>query len=190
MASPGPEPTHHEHHGNIKGKHLHQRRKVMLCFDNSKNSVELFEWAVQNIFQKENDHVIIATVFPDTDGAILGSFLSVKNLSDLTNQTSGEPEDLVRKHKAAKEAANSKLQVLAAKLNEKHITTQIMLLNGDAKTLLVKAAQDVKADLVLVASRGFGVFKRAVLGSVSNYLVHELNVPVLIMKTQSSVADH
>jgi nucleotide-binding universal stress UspA family protein len=39
---------------------------------------------------------------------------------------------------------------------------------------------DVKADVLIVGSRGMGAFKRLFLGSVSDYLVHHCKCPVII----------
>mmetsp|Transcript_24578 Transcript_24578/g.46621 ORF Transcript_24578/g.46621 Transcript_24578/m.46621 type:complete len:86 (+) Transcript_24578:562-819(+) len=57
---------------------------------------------------------------------------------------------------------------------------------------VVKYAEDIKADLVVVGSRGLGSIKRKImgligLGSVSDYLVHHLHCPAVVVKSQHTV---
>lgn len=52
---------------------------------------------------------------------------------------------------------------------------------GEAGALLCKLATDLKADVVVVGSRGRGVLKGALLGSVSSYVMHHATCPVLVV---------
>ncbi len=53
------------------------------------------------------------------------------------------------------------------------------VLNGQPAEALLGASED--ADLVVVGSRGFGGFKRLMLGSVSDQVVHHAVCPVLVV---------
>lgn len=53
---------------------------------------------------------------------------------------------------------------------------------GDARDEVVDFVESVKADLLIVGSRGLGALKRAFLGSVGDYCVHHAHTPVLIVK--------
>lgn len=47
---------------------------------------------------------------------------------------------------------------------------------------ILKVASDEGADMICVGTRGLGTVKRALLGSVSNYLVHNSTlIPVLVI---------
>ncbi|MBK6689488.1 MAG: universal stress protein [Deltaproteobacteria bacterium] len=46
---------------------------------------------------------------------------------------------------------------------------------------LAKAAEEVKADLVIVASHGYGTFKRTFLGSAASGLVRASHCPILVV---------
>ena len=56
------------------------------------------------------------------------------------------------------------------------------ILYGEAKLEIVDFAKQNKFDLIVMGSRGLGNVKEALLGSVSNALVHKSHVPVLIVK--------
>lgn len=51
---------------------------------------------------------------------------------------------------------------------------------SDAGAAICKEAQKEHASLVVVGSRGAGLVRRTVLGSVSSYVVHHAHVPVLV----------
>ena len=47
---------------------------------------------------------------------------------------------------------------------------------------MVSAADSNKADMVICGSRGQGLFRRTVLGSISDYIIHHAKMPVVICK--------
>lgn len=56
-------------------------------------------------------------------------------------------------------------------------------MRGDPRDELVRKAQELKASAVILGSRGLGAFKRAFLGSVSDYVVHHCPAPVIVVKS-------
>lgn len=60
------------------------------------------------------------------------------------------------------------------------ISGEVNILYGDAGEEIVKRASEVDACLVVTGTRGLGVIRRTVLGSVSQYVLHHSNVPVAI----------
>ena len=55
-------------------------------------------------------------------------------------------------------------------------------MRGDPRDELVRKASELKACAIIMGSRGLGAFKRTFLGSVSDYVVHHSEVPVIIVK--------
>jgi nucleotide-binding universal stress UspA family protein len=57
------------------------------------------------------------------------------------------------------------------------------ILHGDPGPSLCAAAEDVGADALVLGSRGRGAVKRALLGSVSDYVARHAPCPVVITRT-------
>ena len=52
---------------------------------------------------------------------------------------------------------------------------------------VVRVAEDEGADFIITGSRGLGTFRRTLLGSVSDFIVHHATVPVFICKPEAEV---
>ncbi|WP_052883114.1 universal stress protein [Thermoproteus tenax] len=56
------------------------------------------------------------------------------------------------------------------------------LLEGDPPHEIVAFAREVKADLIVVGSRGLSTIRRSILGSVASRLLQESDISVLVVK--------
>ncbi len=53
---------------------------------------------------------------------------------------------------------------------------------GDPGYMIAKFAKDKKFDVIVIGARGRGALKELFFGSVSNYVLHKSNIPVLVVK--------
>uniref|UniRef100_A0A7N2QXX5 UspA domain-containing protein n=1 Tax=Quercus lobata TaxID=97700 RepID=A0A7N2QXX5_QUELO len=53
---------------------------------------------------------------------------------------------------------------------------------GDPKVAIYEAVEKLNIQLLVLGSHGRGAIKRAFLGSVSNYCVHNVKCPVLVVR--------
>ena len=67
------------------------------------------------------------------------------------------------------------------------LTTQ--LLDGDPARELLRLAREGDFDVIVMGSRGRGRVTAAVLGSVSNHVMHESDVPVIVIHRPSGDDD-
>uniref|UniRef100_A0ACD5XC58 Uncharacterized protein n=1 Tax=Avena sativa TaxID=4498 RepID=A0ACD5XC58_AVESA len=65
---------------------------------------------------------------------------------------------------------------------QRQVRATAAVVEGDPKEAICQAVEDMRADLLVLGSRGLGMVKRALLGSVSDYLSHHACCPVLIVK--------
>ncbi|KAK3007964.1 hypothetical protein RJ639_014052, partial [Escallonia herrerae] len=62
------------------------------------------------------------------------------------------------------------------------VKAETLILEGDPKDMICDAANEMHVDVLVVGSRGHGMIKRALLGSVSDYCAHHVKCPTLIVK--------
>ena len=71
----------------------------------------------------------------------------------------------------------------------KGIKVQSLLKAGDPGKVIVSEAEDLQPDWIVMGSAGQGEFVSLVMGSVSQYVLHHTNLPVLIVKDEDSAED-
>jgi nucleotide-binding universal stress UspA family protein len=88
---------------------------------------------------------------------------------------------------AGESAAEERAQAVVERmldLARAHGATDVIghLRSGRSADQILAAADDVDADLIVVGSRGLGAVQRAVVGSVSEAVVHHSTRPVLVLR--------
>jgi len=62
--------------------------------------------------------------------------------------------------------------------------------NNRPGEVICKLAEDEKAQLIVMGSRGMGALRRTFLGSVSDYCVHHAHIPVVIVPPPNQHGEH
>ena len=57
---------------------------------------------------------------------------------------------------------------------------------GSPGEVIVRVAEDENADIIVIGTRGLGVVRRTLLGSVSDYVLHHAHVPVIVTRQRAS----
>lgn len=90
--------------------------------------------------------------------------------------------------KSARGAAMTVIDDALRKLNEasdKTLKISHEIIGGPAKQVIVEEAGTWGADLIVMGSRGLGVWNRLLLGSVSSAVVHHAQCSVEIVRTST-----
>lgn len=93
------------------------------------------------------------------------------------------PTTLERLEKAYVSMGSRILAGLAWEASTKHgFKIDTLLETGDAREKILSAAKENSADIIVIGSRGMGRISRLLLGSVSQSVVQNAKVPVLVVK--------
>ncbi|KAG9293829.1 hypothetical protein G9A89_019167 [Geosiphon pyriformis] len=158
---------------------LHHRRKILMAYDNSEYSKFVFKYALDNILIPNHDHVSLATVVDEEQSAFLMTHTS--RAQNAENRKRNRRLSFTEHQEAAEI-----LKPLSEELASKGITSNFYILKGDPKIQLVKLAEHSHADLFVVGTRGLGLLKRNLIGSVSEYVVRHAECPVFVVKEKAS----
>ncbi|KAJ3125086.1 hypothetical protein HK100_010995 [Physocladia obscura] len=148
-------------------------RIIAIAVDASKYSEFAFDWAISNLVRPETDQIVLINVRPVVE--FPGVYVAA-NIDFSQEFEKIEAENKKQSHEL--------LQSYASKLSPHKYNIRGIALSGDPRDEIAFKVDELKASLLVIGSRGLGGFKKALLGSVSDYLVHHLNVPVIIPRPQ------
>ncbi|GBB87936.1 hypothetical protein RclHR1_14430001 [Rhizophagus clarus] len=148
-------------------------RVVVIAIDQSSHSHQAFDWSVNNFLRKESDLVVLVNVRPIP--SIPGPYAIGASYMDFSEVVTSIEEQ----HRIA---SHSLLQDFAAKLKAQNFACKAIAMRGDARDEIVRKVAELNSDALIIGSRGLGVLKRTILGSVSDYCSHHCHCTVIIVK--------
>ncbi|GAA0152687.1 hypothetical protein LIER_37539 [Lithospermum erythrorhizon] len=155
-------------------------RRIGVAVDFSKGSSKALTWALDNIV-REGDHLILINIQPqgfyeggemqlwETTGS---PYIPLVDFSDPQN---------VKRYGVTPDAATVDIVNTAAK--EKEIEVLMKIFWGDPREKICEAIDYIPLECLVIGNRGLGTIKRAIMGSVSNYVVNHASCPVTVVKT-------
>ena len=135
-------------------------KKILVPLDGSENSLRGLDAAIYHA-QKSQAEITAINILP--------------NMPEMFRDAPPYSE------KAQKDAENMMTEA-KKRTSENDVKFQDKIVRGSTGKELVKFAEENNFDLITIGSRGISSVKEAFLGSVSNYVSHKSNVPVLIIK--------
>ncbi|KAK7278002.1 hypothetical protein RJT34_23023 [Clitoria ternatea] len=153
-------------------------RRILVAVDEGDESIYALSWCLKNLlFQNSKDTLILLYVKPPR--AVYSSFDGTGYLfsSDIT-------ATMERYSQQVAECVVEKAKRLCNKIQN----VETMIEHGDPRDVICQMAQKLGVDVLVMGSHGYGLIKRAFLGSVSNYCAQNVKCPVLIAKKPKSTA--
>jgi nucleotide-binding universal stress UspA family protein len=80
------------------------------------------------------------------------------------------------------EDAEADMERAAELLRSRGITVRSVIAHGEPAEVILAQAQELKPDLIAMATHGHGWAKRIVLGSVADHIRHNTDIPLLLLK--------
>jgi len=147
-----------------------EARNVVIAMDESDFANYGFEYYMNNVHKKD-DHVVLLHV-PEYH-TVIQSPMVMTDVSVVTDLLQDEEKRI-----------KQFLEQLGAKLKNHGIGGKVKSVGGNAGEVICKVANEEKAGLIVIGSRGMGTIRRTLLGSVSDYVMHHAHVPVLVCKQE------
>jgi len=151
--------------------------KILVCVDGSPQSYKAAEKAAEIAAGCNVNHIAIITVVEKSYYPIMEQGTRI------------EIEDEIEKHQQLLDKLMKKrnlvLEQAAGIFRRKGLEVEKLLMEGHAADTISEVAEKQRFDMIVVGSRGRGGLKKLLLGSVSNALIQQTKVNVLVIKEGS-----
>ncbi|XP_052780560.1 universal stress protein YxiE-like isoform X2 [Mya arenaria] len=151
-------------------------RIVLIAMDGSEYSDYAFDWYWDNI-HRDSDHVVLLHV-PEYHTVVQSPMV----MADVTviSEMMAEEEKRIK----------SFLEGLGQKLKDKKVGGKVKSVGGNPGEVVCRVAKEEGATLIVTGTRGMGKIRRTFLGSISDYIIHHSNVPVLVCRHKDTQHHH
>ncbi len=146
--------------------------KLLIAVDGSELSLEAVRFAVRVLLAGLRGEVVLANV---QEPASLYELL-VAHDPDMIDQVSAD-------------AGLHALQAAQALLDAAQVSYELEVAKGDPAHTLIDISERFGCDMIVMGARGGSALRSALLGSVSNEVLHASAVPVMIVKPDAANAD-
>ncbi|KAE8685771.1 hypothetical protein F3Y22_tig00110257pilonHSYRG00008 [Hibiscus syriacus] len=155
-------------------------RRVGVAMDFSPSSKNALKWAMENVIRK-GDHLILIIIRPEAHyekgemqlWEVTGSpFIPLMELSDAA---------IMKKYGVKHDPEI--VDFVSGVAKEKDVDVLMKVYWGDPREQLCEAIDAIPLTCMIVGNRGLGKLKRAIMGSVSNYVVNNGACPVTVVKS-------
>lgn len=161
-------------------------RRIGFATDFSAGSSYALKWAVKNLV-REGDYVILVVVNKSTMNEVGEMHLWEDTGSPLIPLSEFMSAGVAAKYGVTQDVHS--LSFLEQEARQRKVEVVFKVYWGDAREKVCDAIIQIPLDCIVMGSRGLGQLKRAVLGSVSNYVVNNAPCPVTVVKRPVDIDD-
>lgn len=149
-------------------------KRILVPIDEKEHCVRAFDWYVDN-YGQEKQEIILLHVYSSLD--------HVKQYSKDDSQDASElqVDEMKNILRAANVQASGMLEGFEQKCKHLQIPFKTRIELGSPGDAICKVAKDENVTCIVLGNRGLGAFRRTILGSVSDHVVHHSRVPVLLV---------
>ncbi len=138
-------------------------KRILVGYDGSENAERALDFAIE-----------LASKF--------SARLFVVEVIDLTLFYNSGVLPPLEATKSLEEKAKKDVKKAIEKTKSKGVDTEGITLEGDPAHSILEFAKDNQVDVIVIGSRGLSKVQRIFLGSVSNKIVQESRIPVIVVK--------
>ncbi|KAK9147027.1 hypothetical protein Sjap_006930 [Stephania japonica] len=150
-----------------------RERKILIAVDDGEESMYALTWAIKNVISQNSKDTLVLlyakqppVVFTSFDGT---GYLFSSDIVSLDKYRDDVAENVIERARR-----------LCRDLN--NVKVEVRVETGDPRDVICEAAEKVGADVLVMGTHGYGLIKRALVGSVSNHCSQKAKCPVLVVK--------
>lgn len=147
-------------------------RKILVAVDEGEESMYALSWALTNIISSKDTILLLHAKIPRAIHTTLdgtGYLFSSDIMASMEKYHNDVAQGVIEKAKR-----------LCKDLHDVKVETRVE--NGDPRDVICEVVEKLGVDVLVMGTHSYGIIKRALLGSVSNYCAHKVRCPVLIVK--------
>lgn len=152
-------------------------KKIMVCLDGSKLSEQILPFAT-DIAVKYGAGVVLFHAVHEPVAFVPPMLPGMESAYIETN-------DVITDMNKQEKDAEKYLEQVAESLKETGLMIECATVIGDASQSIVAYAEENEVDLIAIATHGRGGIKRAVFGSVADYVIRESGHPTIVIHPKS-----
>lgn len=152
-------------------------RKIMVAVDESQESMYALSWCITNLVSDNtptNNKLVLLYVRPPS------AFYSLDAAGYIFSTDVVDAMEKYSMHLA--DSVMERAEAIRRNLNATNINMERVVGIGDARNVICSAVKKLEADTLVMGTHGYGFFKRALLGSVSDHCAKHATCPVVIVK--------
>ncbi|KAG2695759.1 hypothetical protein I3843_07G028300 [Carya illinoinensis] len=160
-----------------------KERRILVAVDEGEQSMHALSWCLSNVISENSkDSILLLYVKPPP---------AVYTTLDGTGYLFSS-DIMAAMDRYGYDVAQSVLEKAKRMCKDLHdVKVESIVEHGDPRDVICQMTQRLGVDVLVMGSRGYGLIKRAFLGSVSNHCVQNVKCPVLIVKKpKSTVANN
>ncbi|GMI65412.1 hypothetical protein like AT3G62550 [Hibiscus trionum] len=153
-----------------------KERKILVAVDEGEESMHALSWCLKNVISQTSKDTLILlyakpprAVYSSLDGT--GYLFSADILATMDKYSDDVAACVIDKAKRT-----------CRELADHEVKVEVKIESGDPRDVICQVADKINADMLVMGTHGYGLIKRAFLGSVSSHCAQNVKCPVLIVK--------
>ena len=148
-------------------------KKILYATDLSENSAYAFRYAVGSA-QQHGAKIHILHVLEEIKTNILAAYYELEKLQEIREKGKEEIKDRIQKRL---ETFCQRELIKDPECRDLVASTEVV--EGDPAAEILRKADELGVDLVVMGTHGKGLLEHAFLGSVAEKILHRIKIPVL-----------
>ncbi|XP_057475066.1 universal stress protein PHOS32-like [Actinidia eriantha] len=168
----------------MEGEKMVKERRILVAVDESEESMYALSWCLTNLLSlntntKNTTTLLLLYVKPPPP--------AYSSLDATEYLFAGDA--IASMEKYGRELANSVMSRAEEVYRDFNTSVKVekKVGSGDAKEVICVAVEKLGADILVMGSHDYGFFKRALLGSVSDYCAKHVKCPFVVVKRPKNV---